>query len=53
VKLFDVKVMNEWSPTSIPFCAHDVPRDYLKLYLRVATFDPMRACADEVIVLVI
>ena len=40
--LFGFKVMNEWSRTSTPFYAHDVPRDYLKLYLRVATFDPMQ-----------
>ena len=47
--LFGFKVMNEWSRTSILFYAHDVPRDYLKLYLWVATFDPMHACAEEVI----
>jgi len=50
--LFGVKVINEWSRTSTPFCAHDVPRDYLKLYLRVATFDFMHACAEELILLV-
>ena len=50
--LFGVKIVNEWSRTSTPFYAHDVPNDYLKLYLRVAAFDSIHACAKELILLV-